>query len=356
MTFLEIDSVSKTYKGAKKKCIDNLSIGLEEGEILVLLGPSGCGKTTLLKMISGLENIDEGTVTIDGKVMNNIAPHKRPIAMVFQKPLLFKNTTVEKNINISPRVNFKMNRRELHEKVLEMLKIVDLEGYEKRKASQLSGGQEQRVSLARALITEPKLLLLDEPFSALDAKLRVSMRENLRQICKSLNQTVIFVTHDQQEAVAIADRIALMLDGNIVQEGTPDIFYHRPTSRKSAEFFGWANAILAHQDGNKVSCALGDFRFDDLPSENKDVYLMMHPTAAVCSDDGKYEATVKEASYLGTFSNYLVDYNGLELSIQSNNRIMHLAGEKIRFDIDPKMLCPVDIPSEPESITEEEKE
>ena len=347
MSFLEIKELSAGYEKGTD-CIKGLNLSVEEGEILAVLGPSGCGKSTLLKIISGLMKQREGTITIDGEDQNGISPEKRPVSMVFQKPLLFRNMTVAKNINYAPRLLSTMKGDELKRETERMLSLVELEGYGDRRVTELSGGQEQRVSLARALITKPKLLLLDEPFSALDAKLRVSMRDSLKRICKSIGQTVIFVTHDQQEAVALGDRLALMMDGRIQQYDNPNIFYHRPNSKRSAMFFGWENAIPAVQDGSMVRCPIGEFMFLNAEPRNGDVLLMMHPQAAICTPQGRYGGIVKEAVYLGTISNYTVDCNGVELKLQVSCRNMHLVGEELRFDIDMTMIWPVEDEPEPE--------
>ena len=346
MSFLEIKDINAGYDDSL--CLHDLSLNIEEGEIVAILGPSGCGKSTLLKVISGLMNQQSGNVVIDGEVQNDIPPEKRPVSMVFQKPLLFRNMTVAKNVNYAPRLLNTIKGEELQKETERMLELVDLKGYGDRKVTELSGGQEQRVSLARALITKPKLLLLDEPFSALDAKLRVSMRDSLKKICKSIGQTVVFVTHDQQEAVALGDRLALMMDGRILQYGNPNMFYHRPNSKSSAMFFGWENAIPAVQDGSMVTCPLGEFMFPDVEPKKGDVLLMVHPQAAMCTPQGKYVGKVKEAVYLGTISNYTVDCNGVELKLQVSCRNMHLVGEDIRFNIDMTMIWPVENEPEPE--------
>ncbi len=351
MSFLEIKNLSVGYDDGAN-CIENLDLSVEKGDILVILGPSGCGKSTLLKTISGLMKQSAGTICIDGEEQTRIPPEKRPISMVFQKPLLFRNMSVAKNINYAPRLLSTMKGDELREETERMLKLVDLEGYGDRRVTELSGGQEQRVSLARALITKPKLLLLDEPFSALDAKLRVSMRDSLKSICKSLGQTVIFVTHDQQEAVAIGDKVALMMNGRIIQCDDPNVFYHRPVSKRSAMFFGWENAIPAVQEGSMVRCAIGEFMFPSAPVRNGDVFLMMHPQAAICTPSGLYGGIVKSATYLGTISDYTVECNGVLLNIEVSCRNMHLVGEEIRFNIDLNMLWPVEDEPEPEPSVE----
>lgn len=353
MTFLEIKDLTISYDRRSEPVIKDLNLTMEKGEILVILGPSGCGKSTLLKTIAGLEKQDSGTITIDGEEISPLSPEKRPTSMVFQKALLFKNMTVEDNINYAPRINGTMSKEDLKKATEDMLKRVELEGYGDRKATQLSGGQEQRVSLARALITEPKLLLLDEPLSALDAELRVSMRKMIREVCKGLSQTVIFVTHDQQEAMAIGDKVALMMNGRIKQISEPNDYYHRPCCKRTAMFFGWKNAIPATQEGKDIHCQLGDYRLNNLEERNGEVTLLIHPQAAICRPSGAFMGVVKEASILGPISNYTVECNGVILQIQVSCRNIHLVGELIRFDLDSNMMWTVD--NEPEETVPEQE-
>jgi len=348
MRFLEMNNITKTYEKATVPCVKNMDLEMEEGEIVVILGPSGCGKTTVLKMIAGLVTQDSGTISIDGETVDKIPANKRPIAMVFQKSLLFRNMTVEQNVNYAPRVKQTLKKGELTEETNRLLKLVELEGYNERKATQLSGGQEQRVSLARALMTKPKLLLLDEPFSALDAELRVTMRSSVRKICKDLGQSMIFVTHDQQEAVAMADRIAVMMDSTIVQFGIPEDFYSRPRTKAVASFFGWKNFIRAHRENGILRSSLGDMRIDGC--DDDDVIICIRPEAASISETGKYAGTVKSAKYAGTRSEYEMDVSGCMLLLEVPTRHMFLEGEEIRFDLDERMMWTVpeavDVPPE----------
>lgn len=354
MTFLDIKDLTISY--GNTIVIKDLSLSMEKGEILVVLGPSGCGKSTLLKTIAGLEKQDSGTITVDGEEITPMSPEKRPTSMVFQKALLFRNMTVAENINYAPRINGTMKGDELKDATDEMLARIGLEGYGDRKATQLSGGQEQRVSLARALITKPKLLLLDEPLSALDAELRVSMRKMIRDVCKSLGQTVIFVTHDQQEAVAIGDRVALMMNGRIKQISEPNDYYHKPCCRRTAMFFGWKNAIPAVQNGKEVSCQLGEYHLDNLDDMNGEVTLLIHPQAAIFKEDGAFTGIIKEATYLGPVSDYTVDCNGVTLQIQVSCRNICLVGESMRFDLDPNMMWTVDKEPDAQIVQEAPKE
>jgi len=264
MSFLEVKGLTRRYHGEAEPCVRDFNLGVERGQVVVLLGASGCGKSTVLKCIAGLEDAQQGTVSIDGERMEGVPPEKRPVAMVFQKALLFRNMTVEQNVNFAPRVNRSMRKDELARKTSEMLELVGLGGMEKKKATALSGGQEQRVSLARALMVEPKLLLLDEPLSALDASLRESMQGYIRQLNRETGTTMLLVTHDQQEAIALADRIAVMHDGAIVQVGAPHEFYERPRTEYVASFFGWKNFTPATRAGSTVKCALGTFEIPGL--------------------------------------------------------------------------------------------
>lgn len=216
----------------------NLCLEVGGGELIVLLGPSGCGKTTLLKIIAGLLDPIDGDLLFGDRVFTGVPAERREAAMVFQKPLLFPYLTVEENVAFGLKMR-KIAGDESARRVAEALEMVQLDGFGERKPRELSGGQEQRVSLARALVTRPRVLLLDEPFSALDVGLRGEMRSLVRQIQRRLQITTVFVTHDQEEAVTIADRIALLLDGEIVQVGRPRDFYISPRTPEAARFFGW---------------------------------------------------------------------------------------------------------------------
>ncbi|MEM0066581.1 MAG: ABC transporter ATP-binding protein, partial [Sulfolobales archaeon] len=222
---IELVQVSKRF--GKVLAVDKVSVEIEKGEFFTFLGPSGCGKTTTLRIIAGLEIPDEGRVIMDGADITYLPPHKRDTAMVFQNYALWPHMTVFENVAYGLKVR-KYPKEEIRRKVKEVLELVRLEGLEDRYPTQLSGGQQQRVALARALVVEPKALLLDEPLSNLDAKLRIEMREELKRIQKSLNITAVYVTHDQEEAMVLSDRIAVMNRGRVVQIGSPEELYGRP--------------------------------------------------------------------------------------------------------------------------------
>jgi ABC-type sugar transport system ATPase subunit len=215
MSYLRMTNITKTYKGAVSPALKDFELSVEKGEIVVILGASGCGKTTALKIIAGIECQDSGTVLLGGAVLDGLPPEKRSAAMVFQKSLLFRNMTVEENINFAPRLNRTLGKAELRRRTGEMLELLRLEGLGKKRATELSGGQEQRVSLGRALLSGPKLLLLDEPLSSLDADLKWELAAHIKMLNARLGTTMLYVTHDRQEAAEVASRIVYLRDGKI---------------------------------------------------------------------------------------------------------------------------------------------
>jgi ABC-type Fe3+/spermidine/putrescine transport system ATPase subunit len=232
--------------------LDHCSLRASEGEILTLLGPSGCGKTTLLRCIAGFINPNGGSIRIDNEDTIPIPVNRRPVGVVFQSYALFPHLTVARNVGYGLRMR-RMPQREIDERVAAALQTVSMSGLEQRYPSQLSGGQQQRVAIARVLVLQPRVLLLDEPFNALDAKLRGSMQVELRLLIKRLGITTIFVTHDQEEAMTLSDRIAVMRAGRIEQLGTPEDIYDRPTSAYVADFVGASNVWTANASGGRVA-------------------------------------------------------------------------------------------------------
>lgn len=232
-----IDNLVKTYPGAQKPSVDHVSFSLPRGEMLALLGPSGCGKTTILRMIAGLIDPTSGTITVDGRDVSSVPVYKRNMGMVFQAYALFPHMTVAQNISFGLEMR-KIGRAEREERVNRALDLVKLTGLGDRKVAQLSGGQQQRAAIARSLVIEPKLLLLDEPLSNLDAKLRDEMRDEIREIQARTGVTAIFVTHDQDEALSMADRLAVMSAGRLEQIGTPRKIFDRPQTEFVASFIG----------------------------------------------------------------------------------------------------------------------
>lgn len=243
--YLKIENISKIFE--KERGIKNISFQLEKGELVSFLGPSGCGKTTLLNIIGGFVKNDSGSIYLEGKDITEYPPEKREIVTVFQNYALFPHMNVVENVKYGLKYRG-YNKEEQIKLAKEYLKIVGLEGYEKNSVGELSGGQQQRVALARALVLQPKILLLDEPFSNLDAKLKIAMREEIKELQKRLGISMIFVTHDQEEALSISDRIVVMSNGEIVQIGKPEEIYYSPKNRYVAEFIGKINFL---EIGNK---------------------------------------------------------------------------------------------------------
>ena len=344
MSYIEISDITKTYPGAGKPCLKELSLPVEKGQIVALLGASGCGKTTLLKLISGLETADTGSILIDGESMAGISAEKRPVSMVFQKALLFANMNVEQNVNFAPRVNKTMSRAQLKEETEKMLSLVQLDGMGKKRATQLSGGQEQRVSLARALMTRPKVLLLDEPLSALDAGLKQSMESMMRRINRSLDITMLYVTHDQAEAAAVADMIALMHDGRIVQYAPPQEFYRRPADLYTASFFGWKNFIPAFKEGELFSCSLGKPEVPGTGLADGAVMLCIRPEAACNIGTGPYTGTVEDIIPQGPdrLCTIRCGENTLSLLVRTAQSLS--SGDVLRFDLDQSLIWAVAAP------------
>lgn len=242
---LQIQNMTKTYKNGDG--VENINLIVHEGEFLTMLGPSGCGKTTILRAIGGFLPVDSGDIRIDAQSIVHLPPEKRPTAMVFQSYNLWSHMTVYDNLAWGLQIR-KVARKDIRERALAMLELVKMSGSEKKYPAQLSGGQQQRIAIARSLLLQPSVLLLDEPFSALDAKIRSQMREELKKLQRDLNITVVFVTHDQEEAMAVSDRIVVMNKGSFEQVGTPTEIYDRPASRYVASFIGDMN-FLERKDG-----------------------------------------------------------------------------------------------------------
>lgn len=231
-----------TKKFSKNEGVENINLCVKEHELLTLLGPSGCGKTTILRAIGGFNQIDSGRILLDGKEIQDLQPEKRPTGMVFQSYNLWPHMTIYENMAFGMQIR-KCRKEQIKKEIQKMLELVRMDGSEKKYPSQLSGGQQQRIAIARALVLKPSLLLLDEPFSALDAKIRGQMREELKRIQREAGLTVMFVTHDQEEAMAISDRIAVMRQGHMEQVGKPEEIYDHPKMRFVAEFIGEMNFI-----------------------------------------------------------------------------------------------------------------
>ena len=256
MTHVSIKNLTKVYPGLTVPSLDNLSLEINSGSLTALLGPSGCGKTTTMKMIAGLLDQTSGDVTFDGTSILKEKPENRGVVMVFQNHLLFPYMNVQDNIGFGLKMR-NVHKDEIFNRVIKMLDLVKLPNMENRMPRELSGGQQQRVALARALIVQPRVLLLDEPLSNLDAHLRFEMRDLIRNLQQSMGITTIFVTHDQEEAVVLADQVALILDGKLKQYAQPDVFYKKPIDVVTAKFFGGQNFIKGTSKNNNFSSNIG---------------------------------------------------------------------------------------------------
>lgn len=307
MAFLEINQVSKYF--GKTTAVKDFNLKVEKGELVSFLGPSGCGKTTTLRMVAGFEVPSEGQIIIDGKDMTFTPPNQRPVGMVFQAYALFPNMTVAGNIGFGLKIA-KKPKEEIEKRVKEMLELIHMPGFENRYPHQLSGGQQQRVALARALAMHPEVLLLDEPLSALDAKIRVSLRAEIRAIQQELGITTIYVTHDQEEALSISDRVVVMNNARIEQIGTPFQIYNFPQTEFVAQFVGTLNAVLAEIvdvkdgllrfDGQQVHTAnpLEGFRNGDK------IMVAIRPERLSFASEGRkaniLQGTIKNITFLGS--------------------------------------------------------
>ena len=342
MALLEIRNVVKTF--GDFTAVNHVSLSVEAGEFFTLLGPSGCGKTTLLRMLAGFEMPDSGEIILDGQNMANVPPEKRPVHTVFQNYAIFPHMTVRKNVEFGLQ-NRKLPRAQITEQASKYLKMMKIEEYAERKPENLSGGQQQRVALARALCIEPEVLLMDEPLSNLDAKLRVEMRTVIKEIQNTVGITTVYVTHDQEEAMAVSDQIAVMNHGVIQQIGTPKLLYQRPRNLFVATFIGQTNVleryIAVH---NNEKCI--DFGGLLLPMSNlvdsvrakQKVRVSVRPEEFVIvgADQPGIDATVEYSTFLGLNTHYVIRLkSGERVEIIQESQIDDIIenGTKIRLGV-----------------------
>jgi putative spermidine/putrescine transport system ATP-binding protein len=326
--FLRVEAIVKRFGAVT--VVQDVDLGFKKGEFVSLLGPSGCGKTTILRMIAGFERPSSGRIVVEGADITDLHPNQRKIGMVFQSYALFPNMNVAGNIGFGLKVQG-TGSRETAARVTEMLELIGLAGYEKRFPFELSGGQQQRVALARALAPRPRMLLLDEPLSALDAKIRVSLREQIRAIQRELGITTVFVTHDQEEALSISDRIVVMNAGRVEQIGAPFEIYNQPATRFVATFVGQLNTLDAKvTDAGRKSISIDGqtVTLPSLPASAKSgdsIALTMRPEAVSLATDGRdivLSGKVAEISFLGSVIRLKVDLGGntLDLDIFNDQR------------------------------------
>ena len=327
MARIEVHQLTKEFGTCR--AVDEVSLNIPDGGIFGLLGPSGCGKTTLLRLIAGFDMPTSGAIAIAGRRVETLPVERRGVGMMFQSYALFPNMSVAQNVGFGLSVRG-VTGNELRQRVSEALELVQLEGFGSRRPHQLSGGQRQRVALARAIIIQPRVLLLDEPLSALDKRLRVGMQVELRRIQRETRITTIFVTHDQEEALTLCDRLAIMRDGSLIQEGDPGELYENPATAFAATFLGEAN-LLVGRSGSTNTIRVGESTFrttHPVSDAGCPVTIAVRPekmqlvtgSKAVAPDLNVIEARITQRVYAGPSLTYLLDWNGMEMKVFVQNR------------------------------------
>ena len=347
-----LESVSKQFSRTATPAVQNVNLTLHQGDILGLLGPSGCGKTTLLRMIAGFEQPQSGIITINERVVAGVndwvPPEKRDVGMVFQDYALFPHLTVAKNIAFGIHNSGKKSSRQINRQVADALELVGLSGLESRYPHEISGGQQQRVALARALAPNPALVLLDEPLSNLDVQVRIRLRQELRDILKNAGASGIFVTHDQEEAMAISDRVAVMRAGCVEQFGTPEDIYTEPASQFVAEFVTQANFLSARRQGQLWQTELGAFELTDNNlfcgkigslDEFDRVELMIRQEDLMLKPDDGGSVMIRDRQFLGREFRYsLRTESGQELIARTTPQVALPIGIKVKVSIREECL------------------
>lgn len=334
---VQLKNISVSFDG--EKILDSINLDIKDKEFITFLGPSGCGKTTTLRLIAGFLEPDEGEIIFENKKINDVPAYKRQVNTIFQRYALFPHLNVYENIAFGLRVK-KLKEKEIGQKVEEMLKLVNLTGLEKRSVSTLSGGQQQRVAIARAIANHPKVLLLDEPLAALDLKLRKDMQKELKNIQQQLGITFIFVTHDQEEALTMSDRVIVMDNGKIQQIGTPQDIYNEPENAFVADFIGESNIV----DGKMLKDFYVEFsgsRFDCLDkgfekNELVDVVVRPEDVDIVPVGQGQLVGVVTSVAFLGVHYEIIVDIGGFKWMIQTTDE--HFVDDKVGLYIEPDAI------------------
>ena len=345
---VRLDHISKIYQDPKTGkdfyAVKDTSPTIQPGSFVTLLGPSGCGKTTTLRMIAGFESPDEGEIYLGDEAINALTPNKRDTAMVFQSYALLPHYNVFDNVAYGLKLR-KVPKDEIKRRVMAILDLVELTGMEGRMTNQLSGGQQQRVALARALVIEPSVLLFDEPLSNLDAKLRVSMRTEIRRIQQRVGITAIYVTHDQSEAMALSDQIIVMKNGVVEQMGTPQEIYYHPKNEFVADFIGEANFLRGTMTGRENGHAVIRVEGHDMPvadrpdmEPGREYTIVLRPEAAHLSDEGGVPCRVSLSCFMGSYQNYHVQLGGIRIALTEynpQNKRIYNVGEECRLVFEP---------------------
>lgn len=310
--------------------LNDVSISLEQGEFVCLLGPSGCGKTTLLRIIAGLTGIDSGEVTLEGKAITNLPARQRDFGIVFQSYSLFPNMNVAENIGYGLKIR-KASAEQIASRVTELLEMIKLPHVANKLPGQLSGGQQQRIALARAIAVNPRLLLLDEPLSALDAKVRSSLRDEIKQLQRTLEIPTLMVTHDQEEALALADKVICMNHGVVVQSGSPRELYNKPATRFVADFMGISNLI----ETDRIRSVMPDLLEDRPSASDEQLIACLRPEHIKASADPNGLATVCSVNFLGNLTRLSLESPLGPLTVETNGIESFNEGQKVMLEIEP---------------------